>query len=334
MTKPTSAELAAAINKRFGDGAVGLASDPDFAVHRWPTGILPIDHVLDGGVPAGRMIELFGPYSTMKSYVLYRALAAVQAEGGRAALVDAEHAFDPIWAAFLGVDVDTLLVSWPQDAEQGVGVLEVLVRQGYDIVGFDSIAAALPRQYRENAPGEDNQPGALARVMSKGLARLNAANHSTAMVFVNQTRQKIGMTFGSPVTTSGGLAMGFYASYRLSFTRIEKITEPHERWNGDKYVTGKRVVAHRIQVTREKSKLSAPTVDTIFDYDLRTGLVDDVGYLIAQGLERGLITRDAKGRWDIPEVLPKPIHGKDRFRATFESIPEVVEWIREEVLDV
>lgn len=328
----THAELMAAINKQFGEGAITLATHEDLSVKRWPTDVLPIDYILDGGIPRGRFIELYGPYSTMKSYVLYKALGATQRRKGKAALVDTEHSFDPEWATMLGVDVDNLLVSRPETAEQGIGVMEALVRQKYDMVGFDSIAAAIPKQHQEVAPGEDTQPGALARVMSKGLARLNAANKHTSAVFINQTRQKIGVTFGSPSTTSGGLAMGFYASYRLSFMRIEKITEPTKKWDGTTWVDAKKVTGHKIKATLEKSKLSAPQTDTIFTYDLRTGEVDETGFLIGRGLEQGLLTRDKTGRWDIPGVLEKTIHGKDAFNKYIDENPEVVEWLKTETL--
>lgn len=332
MTSPTPQELINAINKQFGEGAVTTASDPELVVRRNATGVLPIDSLLDGGVPRGRMVELYGPYSTLKSYVLYKALGAAQSRGQAAGLIDTEHSFDPEWAAFCGVDVKELLISRPETAEQGIGVAEALVRQRFDVVGFDSIASAIPKQHQEVAPGEDTQPGALARVMSKGLARLTAANSNTSLIFLNQTREKIGVTFGSPVTTSGGKAMGFYASYRLSFTRIEKITESYKQWNGTKYVDAKRVIAHRIKTTLEKSKLSAPYGDVIFDYDLRTGDVDEVGYIITRGLETGVITRSKAGHYDIPGLLPKAIHGAEKFRTFLNGDQEVIDYLKGEVL--
>jgi recombination protein RecA len=325
-------ELIAAINKQFGDGAITTAADPDLEVRRNATGVLPIDDLLDGGIPRGRMVEIYGPYSTLKSYVLYRALASAQQRGQAAALVDTEHSFDPDWATSLGVDVPNLLVSRPKNAEQGIGVCEALVRQKFDMVGFDSIASAIPKQHQEVAPGEDTQPGALARVMSKGLARLTAANSVTSMIFLNQTRSKIGVTFGSPTTTSGGHAMGFYASYRMSFTRIGKVTEPVKKWDGAKWVDRKNVVAHQIQVTLEKSKLSAPYAECLFNFDLRTGQVDDLGYLLAKALEKGVVTRGSAGHFDIPGLLPKPIHGAEKFRTFLDGDKDVQDYLKQEVL--
>jgi recombination protein RecA len=328
----TPEDLMAAINKQFGDGAITLATHEDLSVKRTPTGILPIDHILDGGIPRGRFIELYGPYSTMKSYVLYKALGSHQRAGGKVALIDTEHSFDPEWAEQLGCDPDKILVSRPETAEQGIGVMEALVRQRYHLVGFDSIAAAIPKQHQEVAPGEDTQPGALARVMSKGLARLNAANKHTSAIFVNQTREKIGVSFGSPVTTSGGKAMGFYASYRLSFVRIEKVTVPVKKWDGTSWVDKKKTTGHKIQVTLEKSKLSAPHSDTIFTYDLTTGEVDDRGYLIGQGLEAGLLSRTQTGHWTIPGVLDKSIHGRDKFDKYIDANSEIVDWLKEQIM--
>ena len=328
----TPAEMMAAINKQFGEGAITLANHEDLSVKRRPTDILPIDDLLDGGIPRGRFIELYGSYSTMKSYVLYKALGAEQRRGGKVALIDTEHSFDPEWADQLGCDPDQLVISRPENAEQGIGVMESLVRQRYDIVGFDSIAAAIPKQHQEVAPGEDTQPGALARVMSKGLARLNAANKHTSAIFINQTREKIGVSFGSPTTTSGGKAMGFYASYRLSFVRIGKDTEPTKKWNGEKWVDAKKVIGHKIQVTLEKSKLSAPQTDVIFTYDLRTGEVDERGYLIGKGLESGLIQRSGTGHWSIPGVLDKSVHGQEKWEDWLDKNPEVIDWLKGEVI--
>lgn len=329
---PTPADLAAEINKVFGDGAVGLATDDDLAVKRWPTGVLPIDYLLDGGIPRGRFIEVYGPYSTLKSYWLYKALGAVQQQGGTAALIDTEHSFDPDWASDLGVNVGDLLISRPKTAEQGIGVMEALVRQHYDLVGFDSIAAAIPQQHQESKPGEDTQPGALARVMSKGLARLTAANRHTSGIFINQTRQKIGITYGSPETTSGGQAMAFYASYRMAFRRTGKITTDIKVWNGEKEVLQKQVLAHTISATLEKSKLSQPHTDALFTYDLSSGQVDDVGFLVSQGLSRGLLTRDSTGRWGIPGVMDGTIHGKGKFDMYLRKNGEVVQWLKDEIM--
>lgn len=326
------ADLAAMINKQFGPGAVTMGSDPDLMVKRWPTGLVPIDYALDGGLPRGRFIEAYGPYSTLKSFFLYVSLGQVQQRGGKVGLIDTEHSFDPEWATDLGVDVDNLFVSRPETAEQGIGVLEALIRQRFDLVGFDSIAAAIPKQHQEVAPGEDTQPGALARVMSKGLARLNAANKHTTAIFINQTRSKIGVTFGPTETTSGGNAMGFYASYRLAFRRTEKINEDIEIFDGTKMKAAKQTIAHRISMTLEKSKLSAPHREVLFEFDLTNGRINNRAFLLAQGIERGLVTRSTAGHWQVPAVMDSAVHGKDKFYAFLNDNPEVEEWLLAEIM--
>lgn len=313
-------------------GSMTTGSHPDLRVVRRDTGVLPLDVQLDGGLPRGRFIEVFGPYSTLKSYYAYKAIAKAQSRGERVALIDYEHSWDPDWGTACGVDVDDLLVARPETAEDGIGILNILIKQGYDLVVWDSIAAAQSKQYREAAPGEDDAPASLARVMSRGLARLTASNKHTTVIFINQTRATIGVTFGAKTTTSGGKAMGFYASLRMSFTRIGKITEPVKKWDGEKYIDAKRVIGHKIMCTLEKSKVSAPYTECYFVFSLQTGEVDNVGYLIGEGMERGLIQRSKTGHHTIPGVLDKAIHGKDAFRTWVEENEEVQEWLLEEIL--
>lgn len=330
-TESTLDDLTKMVNAVY-PGSMTVASDPDLAVVRTPTGVLPIDFILDGGIPRGRFIEVFGSYSTLKSYWLYRSLASFQQQDKRIALIDTEHSWDPDWGSELGIDPRHMMIGRPETAEQAVGIVEALIRQKYDLVGFDSIAAAQPKQYAEAMPGDDNAPGALARVMSRGLARLTAANKHTSAIFVNQTRATIGQTFGAKSTTSGGRAMGFYASYRLSFVRTGKITVPAKQWDGETMIDSKQVVGHKIQATLEKSKLSAPYRDCHFVFDLASGSVDDVGWLIGQGLERGLINRTKTGHHTIEGVLDKAIHGKDNFRQWVEDNEEVQEWLKDSIL--
>jgi recombination protein RecA len=246
--KLTPQQIMAEINSVI-PGATMLGSDPDMEVRRWPTGVAPLDYALDGGLPRGRFIEVYGPYSVLKSWWAYKSIAAVQAAGGRCALVDTEHSWDAEWGARLGIDVDTLLVVRPDIAEDAILSLQALINQKYDLLVFDSIAAAVPGQIANARPGEDNAPGALARVMSRGLARLTAVNKHTTVFCINQTREKIGISFGSPVTTSGGKAMGYYASYRVSFVRVGKIREATKTWDGEKMADSQKIVAHKIKAT-------------------------------------------------------------------------------------
>jgi recombination protein RecA len=320
------------IEALYGPGTIVMGSDPTLRVVRRETGVLPLDVQLDGGLPRGRFIEVYGPYSTLKTYWAYKALGAAQARGETTGLLDYEHSFEPDWATACGVDVDSLAVSRPETAEQGMGILNAHLAAQTDVLVWDSIAAAQPRQYREAAPGDDEAPAALARVMSRGLARTNTTNQHSTVIFINQTRHTIGQVFGAKQTTSGGRAMGFYAAMRLSFTRTGKITEKVERWDGEKMVVVHRVIGHKIQSVLEKSKVSAPYTESHFVFDLRTGAVDDVGYLIGVGLEHGLITRGRTGHYAVPGVLDHTIHGADRFREWIEENPEVQEWLLEAVL--
>lgn len=324
-------EMLAEINALY-PGVMTTASDPDLTVKLHSTGVLPIDEALGGGIPRGRFIEVYGGYSTMKSFWAYKALAATQKRGGSVALVDFEHSWDPEWGAALGIDVANLLLARPKTAEEGIGIMEALIRQKYDLIVWDSIAAAQPKQYAEAAPGADNAPAALARVMSRGLARLNAVNKHSTAIFINQTRDNIGVTFGAKSTTSGGKAMGYYASMRMSFTRIGKISEVIKKWDGEKWMDARKVTGHKIQMTLEKSKVSAPTAETIFVFDLRTGDVDNVGYLIGRGLEEGVIERDRTGRHLIPGVMTASIHGASKFREFVESDKSVQDYITKELL--
>lgn len=331
----TPAELAAQINSALGDGTIRLGSDPSLEVRYWPTGVLPIDYLLNGGVPAGRFIEIFGDYSTLKSFIAQKAIATVQAMGGRTALVDTEHAFDPVWGGKLGIDLPQLLLQQPNTAEDGVAVMEVLVRDQYDLIVWDSIATSQPKQYREAKPGEsaDIAPAGLARVMSAGLRRLNSANKKTSIMALNQTRVNVGMTYGGVRdTTPGGKAMPFYASYRLKLVKAGKITEDVKVHDGEKLVPGKRVLAQKIKASLEKSKLSAPFQETWFLYDLRTGDVDEAAFLMSQGLERGQIKEGSGGRFTIPGILDTSIHGKPKFKQWLLDNPEVLEWLKTEII--
>ena len=331
--QPTGAAaiLMAEINKAY-PGSMTTANDPDLQVLMRETGIIPIDEALGGGIPRGRFIEVYGGYSTLKSLWAYKSIASSQKRGEKTALIDFEHSWDPDWGSLLGINISELLIARPKTAEEGIGIMEALIRDQYDLIVWDSIAAAQPNQYAVVAPGEDNAPAALARVMSRGLARLNAANKHTTAIFINQTRDNIGVTFGAKSTTSGGKAMGYYASMRMSFTRIGKITEVIRKWDGEKWVDARKVTGHKIQMTLEKSKVSAPTAETLFVFDMRTGDVDNIGYLIGRGLEEGLIERDKTGRHIIPDIMAASIHGAAKFREYIDSDITAQDWLRKELM--
>ena len=165
-------DIAAALNTAMGAGTVRLGSDPSLVVKYLPTGCLPVDVILGGGLPRGRSVEIFGGFSTLKSYIGLRAVATTQASGGTCAIIDTEHAFDPEWATLLGVNVGELIVQHPDTGEQGIMILTTLIQNQVDLVVVDSVAALLPKAYAEAKPGEDQQPARLAALMSKGMQRM------------------------------------------------------------------------------------------------------------------------------------------------------------------
>ena len=327
--KKTQAEtLKDAVNAVMGEQVVTMGNDPSLIVKFLPTGCLPIDYILNGGLPRRRFVEFYGDYSTLKSYLAYLAIATTQRNGGTAALVDTEHSFDPAWATRLGVTVSDLIMPPVETGEDAVDTSEVLIRNGVDLMVWDSIAATFPQDEAKKKLGKENiQPGRLAALMSAMLRRLNAANVHTAMLYINQTRESIGVTFGSPTTTPGGKAMGFYSSYRVELRKAGKVTEEVKRLvPGDKpgkLKTGtvKRTNGHKIKAVVQKSKLSAPFSETMLYYDLRTGRVDEIGFLIAMGVEHKWIIQRGQsyhlGR-------RKPVRGIDAFRASLEADPAVL----------
>lgn len=275
-------EIQAAMNKRFGDGTVlTLDQDSTKDVASTSTGSLTLDRALGtGGYPKGRIIELFGPESSGKTTLTLHAIASVQAQGGTAAFIDAEHAMDSRYAKALGVDLRRLLVTQPDCGEQGLDVAAALVESGaVDLVVVDSVAALVPKAEIDGEMG-DNHVGLHARLMGRGVRRITADAHrtGTTVLFINQLRQKIGVTFGSNETTTGGNALRFFASVRLDVRRIGKAS------------AGEQVVGNRTRVRVVKNKLAAPFQEAEFDIRWGTG-VDRMGELIELGLEQGVVSR-------------------------------------------
>ncbi|MFN8443713.1 MAG: recombinase RecA [Caldilineaceae bacterium] len=270
------------LNKKYGEGTVmKLGEASKMQVESIPTGSLSLDIALGvGGIPRGRIIEIYGPESSGKTTVCLHAIAEAQRAGGMCGFIDVEHALDPSYAAKIGVDVNNLYVSQPDTGEQALEIAEALVRSGaMDVVVIDSVAALVPRAEIEGEMG-DSHVGLQARLMSQALRKLTGVIKSsgTCMIFTNQLRQKIGVMFGNPETTTGGMALKFYASVRLDIRRIESIKQ------------GTDVVGNRTRVTVKKNKVAPPFKVAEFDIMYNEG-ISTAGDLIDLGVEYDVIAK-------------------------------------------
>ena len=274
------------IEKQFGKGSIiRLGTKEVVPVSVIPTGSLSFDNALGvGGMPRGRVVEIFGPEASGKTTLALHVIAEAQRQKGMAAFIDAEHALDPAYAGKLGVDVDNLLVSQPDYGEQALEIAEVLVRSsGIDVVVVDSVAALVPRAELEGEMG-DSHMGLQARLMSQALRKLTGivSKSNTCLVFINQIREKIGVMFGNPETTTGGRALKFYSSVRVDVRRIASIKE------------GDRMVGSRTKVKIVKNKLAAPFRDAEFDILYGEGISRE-GDLLDLGAEKRILEKS--GAW-------------------------------------
>lgn len=272
----------AQIQTKFGEGAIiKLGDAPKVDVKAIPSGSIGLDYALGiGGIPRGRIIEIFGPESSGKTTLALHIVASAQKEGGIGAFVDAEHALDPVYAKNLGVNIDELLVSQPDNGEQALEITESLVRSGkVDVVVIDSVAALTPRDEIEGDMGA-HHVGKQARLMSQALRKLTAivAKSKTTVIFINQIRMQIGVMFGNPETTPGGKALKFYTSVRLDVRRIAQIKK------------GEEVVGGRVRVKVVKNKVAAPFKQTEFDLMYNEGISKE-GELLALGEKFGIISK-------------------------------------------
>jgi recombination protein RecA len=311
----------AQIDKQFGKGSVmRLGERPTVPMAVIPTGSIALDVALGiGGLPRGRVVEIFGPESSGKTTVALHAIASAQRMGGIAAFIDAEHALDPDYARALGVDTDALLVSQPDTGEQALEIADMLVRSGaLDIIVIDSVAALVPRAEIEGEMG-DSHVGLQARLMSQALRKITGAlaTSNTTAVFINQLREKIGVMFGSPETTTGGRALKFYASVRLDVRRIETLKDSTE------------AVGNRTRVKVVKNKVASPFKQAEFDIMYGKGISRE-GSLIDVGVEQGIIRKSGAWYTYDGEQLGQ---GKENSRAFLKENPDVASAIEKRILE-
>lgn len=309
----------AQIDKQFGKGSVmRLGSDERAPIEVIPTGSIALDIALGiGGLPKGRIVEVYGPESSGKTTVALHAIANCQRAGGVAVFIDAEHALDPEYAKALGVDIDALLVSQPDTGEQALEIADTLIRSGsIDIIVIDSVAALVPRAEIEGEMG-DSHMGLQARLMSQALRKLTGVlnNTKTTAIFINQLREKIGVFFGSPETTAGGKALKFYASVRLDVRRIETLKD------------GQEAVGNRTRVKVVKNKMAPPFKQAEFDIIYGVGISRE-GSLLDVGVEQEILKKSGSWYTYESEQLGQ---GKENSRNFLLDNPEIASEIEQKI---
>lgn len=307
------------IEKQFGEGSIMPLEGESLVIQGIPTGSLSLDMALGGqGVPRGRIIEVFGPESSGKTTLALHIIAQAQKAGGIAALIDAEHAFDPSWGKKLGVQLETLLVSQPNHGEEAMQITEMLVKSNaVDVIVIDSVAALVPKTELDGEIG-DTHVGLQARLMSQAMRKLTGAiaKSKSCVIFINQIRDKIGVSYGSPETTPGGRALKFYSSCRIDVRRIAQLKD------------GEEVVGQRVRTKVVKNKVAPPFRVAEFDM-MHTCGISYEGDLIDMGMAQKIVSRS--GSWfKYGEVYLG--QGKEKARAYLKDNPNVAEEIRGKVV--
>jgi len=309
----------AAIDKQFGKGSImRMGEKTSMGIESIQTGALSLDLALGvGGLPRGRVVEIFGPESSGKSTLAMHVVAEAQRNGGICAYIDAEHAMDPVYASAIGVDIDQLLISQPDTGEQALEIVDMLVRSGaVDVVVIDSVAALTPRAEIEGEMG-DTHVGLQARLMSQALRKLtaNLSRTNTIAIFINQLREKIGVLFGSPETTPGGRALKFYSSVRLDIRRIESIKD------------GAEIVGNRTRVKVVKNKVAPPFRQAEFDIMYGKGISRE-GTLLDIAVDMGIIKKS--GAWFTYEGEQLG-QGRENAKSFLAENPEIMVEVSEKV---
>lgn len=332
----TPAEVAAIINKKW-PGTMKTANDPSLKITRIPCGILSIDLLLGGGFARRRHFEIYGGYNVGKTYTTYCLIANAQREGLNCAFVDVEGTFDPEFAESCGVDLEKLHTPEFEHGNRAIDIIEALLRSAaYDVVVLDSIAALLPKAELEMDMESGSMGTHQAKMMSAALRRLTAANKKTVMVYINQTREAIGVVFGKRSVTSGGKAMGFYAGTRLEMVRTENIKRKSrtiDASKGDEKEV-EIVVGHRVLVRVEKDKTGGakPHAETsfVFSYDL--GHADPIEDLIFLGRQYGLVKKNSSSWW-VKGYEDEKQQGRSRFKKWLRKNVAVAEELRDDIIE-
>lgn len=308
------------IEKQFGKGSImKLGESQHVEIETYPTGALSLDMALGGGIPKGRVVEIYGPESSGKTTLTLHAIAEIQKQGGTAAFVDAEHALDPVYAKKIGVDTDNLLLSQPDNGEQALEIAETLVRSNaVDLVVIDSVAALVPKAEIEGDMG-DSHMGLQARLMSQALRKLTGIinRSNSTVIFINQIRMKIGVMFGNPETTTGGNALKFYSSVRMDIRRIGQIKK------------GDDIIGNRTRVKVVKNKIAPPFRQAEFDIMYNEG-ISVTGDVLDLAVEKDIVEK--AGAWYAYEG-EKIGQGREAAKQYLQDDPKLLEKLKKQVLD-